>query len=368
MKIGTVREIKNHEYRVGLTPAGVHAFVEAGHEVLVEQGAGEGSGFADAEYEAAGAAIVKSAKEVWDSVELMVKVKEPIEEEYGFFREGLILYTYLHLAGEKALTKALMEKKVKAVAFETITDREGHLPCLTPMSVIAGRLSVIEGAKYMEKSFGGRGVLITGVPGVERSRVAIVGGGVVGTNACKVAMGLGADVTVLDISAERLAYLDDLFDMKVTTLFSTPANLKKAITEADIVIGAVLIPGSAAPKLIKREYLKEMKKGAVIVDVAIDQGGAAESSHPTTHAEPIFTEEGVIHYCVTNMPGAVARTATLSLANATLPYGLQIANKGLEQAMKDDVGLMHGLNCYEGKCTYKGVAEALGIEYTPYQA
>lgn len=366
MKIGTVKEIKNHEYRVGLTPAGVHAFREAGHEVIVEEGAGVGSGFADEEYAAAGAKLVSQAKEVWDSVDMMYKVKEPVTSEYAYFREGLILYTYLHLASEKKLTEALLEKKVKAVAFETITDKNGGLPCLTPMSIIAGRLSVIEGAKYCEKSFGGRGILLPGVPGVEKSHVVILGGGIVGTNACKMAAGLGAHVTVIDISAERLAYLDDLFDMKVTTLFSTPANIRNALRDADLVIGAVLIPGSAAPKLIRREYLKDMKPGAVIVDVAIDQGGSAESSRPTTHAEPIFVEDGIVHYCVTNMPGAVARTSTISLANATLPYALEIADRGLEAALKKDAGLLNGLNCYDGRCTYAGVAEALDLPYHPY--
>lgn len=366
MKVGTVKEIKNHEYRVGLTPAGVHAFVAAGHEVRVETGAGAGSGFEDEEYAAAGAQIVQTAKEVWDSVDLMVKVKEPIESEYGLFREGLILYTYLHLASEKKLTQALLDAKVKAVAFETITDKNGGLPCLTPMSIIAGRLSVIEGAKYCERSLGGQGILLPGVPGVEKSEIVILGGGIVGTNAAKIASGLGAHVTVVDISAQRLAYLDDLFDMKVTTLFSTPTNIHNALKNADVVIGAVLIPGSAAPKLIKREYLKDMKPGAVIVDVAIDQGGSAESSHPTTHAEPTYIEEGVVHYCVTNMPGAVARTSTISLANATLPYGLEIADHGLEAALAKDAGLLNGLNCYDGNVTFKGVAEALDLPFKPY--
>lgn len=367
MKVGTVKEIKNHEYRVGLTPAGAHAFVQAGHEVLVETGAGVGSGFEDAEYAEAGARIVPTAKEVWDSVGLMVKVKEPIESEYGFFREGLVLYTYLHLASDKKLTQALLDAKVKAVAFETITDKNGGLPCLTPMSIIAGRLSVIEGAKYCEKSLGGQGILLPGVPGVEKSEIVILGGGIVGTNAAKIASGLGAHVTVIDISAERLAYLDDLFDMKVTTLFSTPTNIHNALKNADVVIGAVLIPGSAAPKLIKREYLKDMKPGAVIVDVAIDQGGSAESSRPTTHAEPTYIEEGVVHYCVTNMPGAVARTSTISLANATLPYGLEIADHGLEAALAKDAGLLNGLNCYDGKVTFKGVVDALDLPFEAYK-
>ncbi len=365
MIIGTVREIKDNEFRVGLTPDGVVSFVEAGHKVLVEKGAGVGSGFEDAEYAAAGAELLDTPDEVWAKADMMVKVKEPVESEYHFFREGQIIYTYLHLANDKPLTEALLAAKTKAVAFETIEGRNGGLPCLRPMSEIAGRLSVLEGAKYMQKRFGGRGLLLTGVPGVEKGNVVILGGGGVGTNACKVAVGLGANVTVLDVVAQRLDYLDDIFDKRITTLFSTPGNIKKCLANADLVIGCVLIPGSTTPQLVKKEYLKLMKPGAVMVDVAIDQGGCFESSHPTTHADPIFIEQGIVHYCVTNMPGAVARTATLSLANATLPYGLTIANKGLEKALQDDKGLMKGLNCYDGKCTYKGVADAIGCAYVP---
>ena len=364
MIIGTVKEIKNNEFRAGLTPGGAAALVEAGHTVLVEKGAGEGSGFEDAEYLAAKATLCGTAAEVWAAADMMIKVKEPIESEYPYFREGQIIYTYLHLAADRHLTDALLAAKTKAVAFETIFGRSGGLPCLLPMSEIAGRLAVQEGAKCLEKPFGGRGMLLSGVPGVEKGNIVILGGGNVGTNACKIAVGMGANVTVLDVSTQRLAYLDDIFSGRITTLFSTPANIKKAISEADLVIGAVLIPGSIAPKLVKREYLKLMKKGAVIVDVAIDQGGCVETAHPTTHDDPVFVVDGIVHYCVANMPGAVSRTSTLALANATLPYGLRIANLGLEEACKEDPGLLRGVNCYEGKCTFKGVADALGYAYT----
>lgn len=363
MIIGTVKEIKNNEFRVGLTPDGAAAFAEAGHTVLVEKGAGNGSGFEDSEYLEAKATLCESAEGVWASADMIIKVKEPIEPEYKYFREGQIIYTYLHLAADRSLTEALLSAKTKAVAFETIFGRDGGLPCLQPMSEIAGRLSIQEGAKYLEKPFGGRGILLSGVPGVERGNIVIIGGGVVGANACKMAVGMGASVTVLDISAKRLAYLDDIFPKQITTLFSTPANIKKTISDADLVIGAVLIPGSRAPKLVKREYLKLMKKGSVIVDVAVDQGGCVETCHATTHDDPVFVVDDVVHYCVANMPGAVSRTSTLALANATLPYGLQIANRGLEAASRADTGLMRGINCYEGKCTFRGVAEALDQEY-----
>lgn len=364
MLVGTVKEIKNNEFRVGLTPDAVAAFVQAGHDVLVEKGAGLGSGFEDSEYVAAGATMVDDAAEVWNRVEMIVKVKEPIEEEYKYFREDLIIYTYLHLAADAPLAKALLKSDVKAVAFETIVGPKGGLPCLTPMSEIAGRMAVQEGAKYLEKTYGGRGVLLAGVPGVERGNIVILGGGNVGTNAAKLATGIGANVTILDINAERLAYLDDIFSHRIQTLYSTRANIQKAISTADVVIGAVLLPGSTTPNLVRAEDLKLMKKGSVLVDVAIDQGGCFETSHATTHDDPIFEVDGVIHYCVGNMPGAVARTSTLALVNATLPYGLAIANKGLEDALKADGGLMKGLNIYKGKCTYPGVADALDMEYT----
>ena len=362
MKIGLPKEIKNNEFRVGLTPGAVSDYVQAGHTVLVETGAGVGAGFPDEEYVAAGATIVADAKSAWDA-EMIVKVKEPIECEYQYFRKGMLLYTYLHLAADAPLTKALMDAEVTAVAYETIVGRNGGLPCLAPMSEIAGRMSVQEGAKYLEKTYGGRGVLLAGVPGVQRGNVVILGGGTVGTNAAKVAVGMGANVTIVDVSTRRLAYLDDIFPRQITTLFSTRSNIQKAIAQADLVIGAVLLPGRSTPKLVKKEDLKLMKPGSVIVDVAVDQGGCVETSHPTTHDEPIFVEDGVIHYCVANMPGAVARTSTRALVNSTLPMGLKLANKGAEAALAEDKGLMEGLNCYAGKCTYPGVAEALGLEY-----
>ena len=364
MVIGLPKEIKNNEYRVGLTPDGVAAFVQAGHAVLVERGAGAAVGYPDSEYAAAGARILEQAGEVWGGAHMVVKVKEPIEPEYQYFRKGLILYTYLHLAADAPLTRALLDAEVDAVAYETIRDRDGALPCLAPMSEIAGRMSVQEGAKYLEKTYGGRGVLLAGVPGVPRGKVVIIGGGNVGTNACKIAVGMGADVTVLDVSAKRLAYLDDIFPRQITTLYSTRENIRRCLAEADLVIGAVLLPGRAAPKLVRREDLSLMKPGAVIVDVAVDQGGCVETTHPTTHDDPVFAVDGVIHYCVANMPGAVARTATQALVNATLPYGLKLAEKGVKEACLADRGLMSGLNCCGGRCTFPGVAEALGLEYT----
>ena len=362
MIIGLPKEIKNNEFRVGLTPGNVSDYTAAGHTVKVEAGAGLGSGFADAEYVAAGATIVATAAEAWDA-EMVCKVKEPVESEYKYFRENMILYTYLHLADNKPLTEALLEKKVKSIAYETIVGPRGGLPCLAPMSHIAGRLSVQEGAKYLEKTFGGRGVLLAGVPGVARGNIVILGGGNVGTNACKMAVGMGANVTVLDLNLERLGYLDDVFPKQITTLYASRGNVLEAIKEADLVIGAVLIPGAVAPKLVRKDDLKLMKPGAVIVDVAIDQGGCIETSHATTHTDPIFEVDGIVHYCVANMPGAVARTSTQALANATLPYGLKIAKMGAEAACKADKGLMQGLNTYDGKVTFKGVSDAFGMEY-----
>lgn len=364
MIIGVAKEIKNNEFRVGLTPGAVSAYVQAGHTVLVEKGAGLGSGFPDEEYVQAGAQLVERAKEVWDRCQMMVKVKEPIPSEYSYFHEGLILFTYLHLAADEELTHALLNAGVKAVAYETIVGREGGLPCLAPMSEIAGRMSVQEGAKYLEKTYGGRGVLLAGVPGVERGSVVILGGGNVGANACKIAVGMGANVTVLDVNARRLAYLDDIFPRQITTLYSTQDNIQRALAQADVVIGAVLLPGRTTPKLVRREDLALMKPGAVLVDVAIDQGGCIETSHPTTHDDPVFYVDGIVHYCVANMPGAVSRTSTQALVNATLPYGLALAAKGVEGACREDRGLLSGLNCFGGKCTFPGVAEALGLEYT----
>ena len=358
MIIGTTKELKNHEYRVGLTPDNVLSYVQDGHTVYVETHAGEGAGFSDEMYKEAGAIILDTPAEVFAKADMIVKVKEPEACEYDLLREGQILYTYLHLAPNPALTNALMERGVKAVAFETITDAEGNLPCLRPMSQIAGRLSIQEGAKYLEKNFGGRGILLGGVPGVERGKIVIIGGGIAGTDAAKAAVGIDAQVTLLDVNLNRLSYLEDIFGASVTTLYSTEANIRKCLAEADLVIGSVLIPGGKTPKLIRKEHLSLMKKGAVIVDIAIDQGGCCESSHVTTHAEPVFIEDGVVHYCVGNMPGAVPRTSTIALTNATLRYGLEIAANGLEEACRKSDVICSGVNCYLGKITNENVAMA----------
>ena len=365
MKVGCVKEIKNNEFRVGMTPDNVKSYVNAGHDVYIEKGAGEGSGFLDAEYVEAGAKMIDTAKEVWDTVEMMIKVKEPLPEEYPLFHEGLILYTYLHLAADKPQTDALLNSKVKGVAYETLIERNGSIPLLAPMSQIAGRLSIQEGAKYLEKRFGGEGVLLAGVPGTPKANIVILGGGSVGTNACKIAVGMGANVTIMDINLQRLAYLDDIFGARIQTLVSNDANIEKAVKEADLVIGCVLIPGKSAPKIFKKKYLKEMKPGAVFVDVAVDQGGCGETTKVTYHDDPIFIEDGVVHYCVGNMPGAVPRTSTIALTNATLSYGLQIAGKGLEQACKDNEVIYSAVNTYDGKLTCKNVADSFDCyEYT----
>ena len=363
MIVGTTKELKDNEFRVGLTPDNVMAYVVHGHTVLVEKGAGEGAGFADQEYVDAGATIIETAKEVYDKVDMLVKVKEPEECEYKYFRDGLILYTYLHLAANKPLAMELIKKGVSAVAFETITDDFGNLPCLRPMSQIAGRLSIQEGAKYLEKGFGGRGILLGGVPGVQRGKIIILGGGVAGTFAAKAAVGIDAQVTLLDINPNRLAYLEDIFGASVTTLYATEANIRKSLAEADLVIGSVLIPGGSTPKLVRAEHLKLMKKGSVIVDIAIDQGGCCETSHVTTHKDPIFIKDGIVHYCVGNMPGAVPRTSTIALANATIKYGLLIADKGLEEAVHKDKGLYNGMNIYNHKCVNKNVAKSLDLPF-----
>lgn len=368
MVIGVPKEIKRHEYRVGLTPHDVRSYTARGHELLVEAGAGEGSGFSDEEYRRAGAEILETAAEVFNAADMIVKVKEPLPEEYELLRPAQILYTYLHLAANPELTRALMDRKVSAVAYETIELSDRTLPCLTPMSEIAGRLSVQEGAKYLEKEFGGRGILLGGVPGVPRGTIAILGGGVVGTNACKIATGIGANVTILDVNPRRLAYLDDIFGSSITTLYATEANIEYCLREADILIGAVLLPGETAPKLIKREHLKLMKPGAVIVDVAIDQGGCTETSRPTTHDEPIFIVDGVVHYCVANMPGAVARSSTIALTSVTLNYGLSIADRGLERALSEDPALRKGLNTINGNCVHAGVARGTQVPFTEYSA
>lgn len=367
MTIGLVKEIKVHEYRVGLTPDDVAAYVNAGHRVFVEKEAGVGAGFEDRDYIEAGAEIVADKQKLFDDSQMIVKVKEPLPEEYDLFHEGQILYTYLHIAADRPQAEALLDKKVNAVAYETITSPEGGLPCLTPMSEIAGRLAAQEGAKYLEKPFGGRGVLLGGVPGVQRGNVVIIGGGIVGLNACKMAVGLGANVTVMDISASRLAFYDDIFGSKVTTLFSNRSNIVKAIKEADLVIGAVLIPGAAAPKLISKDDLKLMKKNSVIVDVAIDQGGCFETSKATYHNNPTYVVNDVVHYCVANMPGAVSLTSTLALTATTLRHGLAIANKGLEKALASDKHLLNGLNTYDGKLTNEAVAKSLNIPFEPVE-
>ena len=365
MLVGLPKEIKDNEYRVGMTPAGVRALVDAGHQVVVEHSAGEGSGFEDALYERAGATILQSADEVWAQGEMIVKVKEPVAPEYPRMREGQLLFTYLHLAPDNELTKQLLERKVTGVAYETITDRKGTLPLLTPMSEVAGRMAIQVGAQYLEKMQGGRGVLLGGVPGVPAAKVVIIGGGVVGTNSAKMAVGLGAHVTIIDNNLDRLRELDDIFLSRITTLASSAYAIQGAISDADLIVGAVLVPGAAAPKLITREMLKKVPNGAVIVDVAVDQGGCIETTHPTTHSDPTYYVEGVLHYCVANMPGAVPRTSTFALTNATLPYTLKLANKGFLTAVEGDPGLREGVNTYAGKLTYEAVAQAQGLAYTP---
>jgi len=366
--VGLPKEIKDNEYRVGLTPAGVRALKDAGHEVLVEKSAGEGSGFEDSLYQRAGGRIVDSAEDVWTTAELIVKVKEPIAPEYPRMREGQLLFTYLHLAPDRGLTKQLLERKVTGIAYETITDHRGGLPLLTPMSEVAGRMAIQVGAHYLEKMSGGRGILLGGVPGVPAARVVIIGGGVVGTNAAKIAVGMGAHVTMIDNNLERLRELDDIFLSKISTLASSAYMIHDAISQADLIVGAVLVPGAAAPKLVTRSMLKDVPNGAVIVDVAVDQGGCIETTHPTTHSNPTFYVEGVLHYCVANMPGAVPRTSTFALTNATLPYALKLANKGFFAAIAADAGLKAGVNTFAGHCTYEAVASAQGLEYTPLDA
>ncbi|WP_287372768.1 alanine dehydrogenase [Oceanithermus sp.] len=362
MKIGVPKEIKTLENRVAMTPGGVESLTKRGHEVWVERGAGAGSGLADAEYEAAGARLV-SAEEAW-SAEMVVKVKEPLPAEYGYLRPDLILFTYLHLAASEELTRAMLESGVIGIAYETVQTADGALPLLVPMSEVAGRMATQEGAKYLEKSYGGRGVLLGGVPGVAPADVVILGGGTVGINAAKIAVGMGAHVTILDVNHARLQYLDDVFAGRLTTLTSTEANIKKAVRYADVLIGAVLIPGAKAPHLVTREMLPTMKEGSVIVDVAVDQGGCVETIKPTTHAEPTYVIDGVVHYGVANMPGAVPRTSTFALTNQTLPYAMKLAEKGVA-ALAEDPALLKGLNTYHGKLTYAAVAEAFGLPYTP---
>ncbi|MCM8532881.1 MAG: alanine dehydrogenase [Lentisphaeraceae bacterium] len=367
MIVGVPKEIKKHEYRVGMTPSHAGMYVDKGHEVIIEKGAGEGAGFSDKDYLKHGAQVLNDKKSLFQQSEMIVKVKEPLPEEYDLFHEGQILFTYLHLAANKQLTEALLAKKVVGIAYETIQLADGSLPCLTPMSEIAGRLSVQEGAKYLEKSFGGRGVLLGGVPGVQRGKVTIIGGGVVGTNAAKIAVGIGADVTILDLSAKRLGYLDDIFGSKLQTLYSNHENIIKCLKTADVVIGAVLVPGARAPKLVTKKMLKHMQKGAVIVDVAVDQGGCFESTHATSHDDPTFNIEGVVHYCVANMPGAVALTSTQALTSVTLSYGLKIASDGWQKALDEDTALEKGLNMVGGKLCYEAVANSLGLPFQKYR-
>ena len=366
MIVGIPKEIKDNENRVSTTPAGVAEYVARGHMVLVERSAGLGSGFADSEYAAAGASLVDTHDEVFARAEMIVKVKEPIEPEYNLMREGQLLYTYLHLAAEERLTKVLVERNVASVAYETVELANHTLPLLTPMSEVAGRMSVQVGAHYLEKVQGGRGLLLGGVPGVPPADVVIVGGGVVGINAAQMALGMGANVTIIDRSIDRLRYLDQVLHGRINTLASNRQNIAEAVANCDLLIGGVLIPGAKAPKLVTRDMISTMRPGSVIVDVAIDQGGCIETIKPTTHSNPTFVVDGVIHYGVTNMPGAVPRTSTFALSNVTLPYGLQLAAKGIA-AVRDDVALAKGVNVYAGKVTYAAVAEALGYEYTPLE-
>ena len=366
MIVGVPKEIKKQESRVALTPAGADGLVRAGHKVLVEVGAGLGSGFQDAEYVEHGAEMVANAADVWAQAEMIMKVKEPLDTEYKYFRDGLILFTYLHLAAEEALTKALMESGTVAIAYETVQNADRSLPLLTPMSEVAGRMAVQQGAIFMEKTHGGKGMLIDGVPGVAPAHVVVVGAGIVGTGAIRRAIGLGARVTVLDVNMDRLRYLGEVFMGRLETLYSNNYNLMQACKTADLVVGAVLIPGKKAPKLVTEEMVKAMRPGTVIVDVAIDQGGSVETiKHATSHAEPTFVMHDVIHYAVPNIPGAVPQTSTLALTNVTLGYAIRIANKGWKQALKDEPALALGANVIAGKVCYQGVAEAFGMEYTP---
>ena len=365
MIVGLPKEIKDNEYRVGLTPAGVRALSDAGHKVIVEKSAGEGSGFDDALYQRAGGQILDAADDIWAQAEMIVKVKEPIEPEYHRMREGQLLFTYLHLAPDARLTGELLKRKVTGIAYETITDRRGGLPLLTPMSEVAGRMAIQVGAHYLEKMSGGAGILLGGVPGVPAARVVIIGGGVVGTNAAKIAVGMGAHVTIIDNNLDRLRELDDIFLSKISTLASSAYMINDAISQADLIVGAVLVPGASAPKLVTRSMLKDVPNGAVIVDVAVDQGGCIETTHATTHSNPTYYVEGVLHYCVANMPGAVPRTSTFALTNATLPYALKLANKGFLKAVQTDEGLKNGVNTYAGQCTFEGVSVSQGLPYTP---
>jgi alanine dehydrogenase len=365
VKIGAPKEVKNHEYRVGLIPAVVHALTGSGHRVFVEAGAGLGSGITDDEYRQAGATLLPTAEEVWSSAEMVVKVKEPLPAEYELMQPGQVLFTYLHLAPLPDLTDALLRREVTGVAYETITDRRGNLPLLTPMSEVAGRMAPLVGAFYLQRPLGGRGTLMMGVPGVPPGDVVIIGGGIVGLNSAKVALGMGARVTVLETNADRMRYVDDIFHGAVTTLASNAYNLAAALERSDLLIGAVLIPGRSAPKLVSRSMIGSMKPGAVAVDVAVDQGGCFETTHATTHSDPVYEVDGVVHYCVANMPGAVPRTSTFALNNATMAFTLDLANKGAERAARENLDLANGFNTYHGKITCQPVAESQSRTYVP---
>jgi len=364
MLIGVPKEIKDNEYRVSLTPGGAHLLVEEGHQVLVQAGAGEGSGFGDAEYTQSGAVIVPTAAEAW-AAQMVMKVKEPLPAEYEFLRPDLILFTYLHLAAAEQLTRVLLERKVTGIAYETVQPEDGSLPLLTPMSEVAGRMAIQVGAHYLEKMSGGRGKLLGGVPGVAPCNVVIIGGGTVGANAARIALGMGAQVTIIDKDLNRLRYLSEVLHGNLVTMMSNPRNIALAAEYADLLIGAVLVPGAKAPRLVTREIVSRMKPGSVIVDVAVDQGGCVETCHPTTHSDPMYVVDGVLHYCVANMPGAVPRTSTYALSNATLPYAEKLARLGIPAALKADTALARGVNTYAGHLTCKGVAEAFGWPYTP---
>ncbi len=365
MIVGVPKEIKPDEYRVAMTPAGVEELTRNSHQVLIQSGAGAGSGISDEQYAAEGAEIVADEPEVWARADLVVKVKEPLPNEWPLMRPGQTVFTYFHFAADEALTRAVMKSGITAIAYETIRDARGGLPLLTPMSEVAGRMSIQEGAKYLERPFDGRGILLAGVPGVAPATVVVIGAGVVGANAARVAAGLGANVFILDVNLDRLRYLDEVMPRNVTTLFSNRHNILDTIQWADLVIGAVLIPGAKAPHLVRREDLKRMPHRAVIIDVAIDQGGCFETSKPTTHAKPTYIVDDIVHYCVTNMPGAVGRTSTYALTNVTLPYAVQLANKGVERATKENPGLAAGVNIKDGKVTNKAVAETFGLGYSP---
>ncbi len=365
MIVGVPKEVKDRENRVGMTPAGIAEIVARGATALVERDAGNGSGYADSEYERAGAAIIPDAAEVWGRAEMVIKVKEPTHAEYGFLRPGLVLFTYLHLAADESLTRALLDSRTTGIAYETVQLASNFLPLLNPMSEVAGRMSIQVGAHYLEKTYNGRGMLLGGVPGVAPAKVAIVGGGTVGTNAAQVALGMGAHVTVLEKSIERMRYLSEVFTGHLTTLYSTAHAVAESVAEADVVIGAVLIPGARAPRLVTEPMVRAMRAGSVVIDVAIDQGGCIETARPTSHSDPVYDVGGVTHYCVTNMPGAVPRTSTQALTNATLPYVVALVTQGMERAVGRDAALAKGVNTYDGRCTEAPVASAFTIPYTP---